>query len=202
MESVKHHRKMVNNSFSFEKFVRYFFAIEIVLTYLYTKHVATFSVHGEKFWLLVTIVALVAGTSLMSSWTIERNWISVIAGTILPILVYETVSLWRYFPVIRVITIAGTICAFVLGVYLATKRTKRINRVNIKRKACVIKTAFAARILLCLVLLITCVYGKVMISTHYTVSLSDILWQNWILKAAGVLFQLQKEHRFWKQLCV
>lgn len=174
MERVKRHRKIVNNSFSFEKFVRFFIAIEAVLTYLYIKHIATFSVQGNRFWLLVTIVALVAGVSLMLSWTIERNWISIIAGTILPILVYETVSLWRYFPVIRVITIVGTSSAFVLGVYLAAKRTNRIKRITIKRKACIIKTAFAARVFLCLVLLISCVYGKIMISTHYTVSFSDI----------------------------
>ena len=77
MEEKNRRTRMANNRFLFdERFVRYFAVIEILLVFLYTKHFATFSVHGNRIWVLVIVVVVFALSGLVLSWKLERNWIS------------------------------------------------------------------------------------------------------------------------------
>ena len=56
MEGKSRQNRIVNNRIPFERFVRLFAMIEIVLTFLYAKYFATFSVYGSRIWVLVIIV--------------------------------------------------------------------------------------------------------------------------------------------------
>ncbi|MBR0530136.1 MAG: hypothetical protein IJJ76_10315 [Ruminococcus sp.] len=105
MEGKNRQKGIVNNRISFERFVRLFVMIEIVLVFLYTKRFATFSVYGNRTWGLVIIVAVLALGSLVLSWKLERNWISRISGTLMPVLAYEAISMWRYSLAIRIMII-------------------------------------------------------------------------------------------------
>ena len=78
MEEKNRQNRIVQNRIPFERFVRLFAMIEIVLIFLYTKRFATFSVYGNRTWGLVIIVAVLALGSLVLSWKLERNWISLI----------------------------------------------------------------------------------------------------------------------------
>ena len=104
-ETTKRSIRVANNQFPFEIFVRFFALIEILLVFVYTKYIATFSVYGSRFWLLAIVIAVFAGGSLVLSWKLERNWLSLLSGTILPVLVFEVVSMWKYSLVIRIVSI-------------------------------------------------------------------------------------------------
>lgn len=92
MEGKSRQNRIVNNRIPFERFVRLFAMIEIVLTFLYAKYFATFSVYGSRIWVLVIIVSILAVGSLVLSWKAERNWVSLISGTLMPVLVYEAMK--------------------------------------------------------------------------------------------------------------
>ena len=176
MEVKNRQKGIVNNRISFERFVRLFVMIEIVLVFLYTKRFATFSVYGNRTWGLVIIVAVLALGSLVLSWKLERNWISLISGTLMPVLAYEAISMWRYSLAIRIMIIAGCFVAVAVGLIWAVKKANRTKRIRIKREVFVIKAARASRIICCLVLLSACICGKVLIASHYTISYSNIAY--------------------------
>lgn len=176
MEGKNRQKGIVNNRISFERFVRLFVMIEIVLVFLYTKRFATFSVYGNRTWGLVIIVAVLALGSLVLSWKLERNWISLISGTLMPVLAYEAISMWRYSLAIRIMIIAGCFVAVSVGLIWAVKKANRTKRIRIKREVFVIKAARASRIICCLVLLSACICGKVLIASHYTISYSNIAY--------------------------
>lgn len=98
--------------------------------FIYTKYIATFSVYGGRIWLLVITIAVFAGGSLVLSWKIERNWLSPLSGTILPVLVFEVISMWKYSLVIRIVSIIIGIIAITLGIIWASKKVSQIKRVN------------------------------------------------------------------------
>lgn len=176
MEKIKRSIRIVNNSFPFERFVRFFALIEILLVFIYTKYIATFSVYGSRIWLLVGAIVVFAGSSLVLSWKLERNWISLLSGTIFPILVFEVISMWKYSLVIRIASTIIAIIAIVLGIIWASKKVRKLKQVNFRREALIIKAARASRIICCLFLVGVCIYGKSLIDAHYAISHSDIAY--------------------------
>ena len=178
MEETKRRIRIANNRIPFERFIRFFALIEILLVFVYTKYIATFSVYGSRIWLLVSAIAVFAGGSLVLSWKLERNWISLLSGTILPVLVFEVISMWKYSPVIRIMSMSVGIIAIAFGIIWALKKVSQIKRVNLRREALIIKAARASRIICCLLLIGVCIYGKSLIATHYAVSYSDIAYNS------------------------
>lgn len=174
MEDKSIHTRIVNNRFPFKRFVRLFAITEVLLVFLYTKFFATFSVYGSHIWVLVIIVAVLAAGSLVLSWKLERNWISLISGTLMPVLVYETTSMWKYSLAIRIMVVAGGFIAVAVGFVWAVRKTNQIKRTRRKREVFIIKATRASRIICCLVLLGACICGKVLIASHYTISYSDV----------------------------
>ena len=73
MEGKSRQNRIVNNRIPFERFVRLFAMIEIVLTFLYAKYFATFSVYGSRIWVLVIIVSILAVGSLVLSWKADKR---------------------------------------------------------------------------------------------------------------------------------
>lgn len=176
MAETKRSIRVANNRFPFERFIRFFALLEILLAFVYTKYTATFSVYGSRLWLLAIAIAVFAGGSLVLSWKLERNWLSLLSGTILPVLVFEVVSMWKYSPVIRIVSIIVGIIAIALGIIWASKKVSQIKRINLRREALIIKAARASRIICCLLLIGVCIYGKSLITTHFTVNYSDIAY--------------------------
>ena len=176
MEGKTMQNGIVQNSIPFERFVRLFAMIEIAPVFIYAKRFATFSVYGNCIWALVIIVAVLAVGSLVLSWKLERNWISLISGTLMPVLAYEAISMWRYSLAIRIMILAGCFVSVAVGLIWAVKKLNRTKRIRIRREVFVIKAARASRVICCLVLLGSCICGKILIASHYTISCSDIAY--------------------------
>lgn len=176
MEEKNRRTRMANNRFPFERFVRYFAVIEMLLVFLYTKHFATFSVHGNRIWVLAIVVVVFALGGLVLSWKLERNWISLISGTLMPVLVFEATSMWKYSLAIRIMVVAGGFVSAVVGLIWAVKKVNRIKCVRSRHEAFIIKAARASRIICCLVLLGACICRKALIASHYSISYSDITY--------------------------
>ena len=174
MKDRNRRTRIANNRFPFVRFIRLFTGIEILLVFLYTKYFATFSVYGDRVRVLLIIAAVAASGSLVLSWRLERNWASLIGGTFLPVLLYEAISMRKYFPVIRIMLVAGGSVSVAVGFFYVAKKLGRIKRIRNRRKVFIIKTSHAARSIYCLVLLCACLYGKAMIATHYRISYSEI----------------------------
>lgn len=176
MEGKSRQNRIVNNRIPFEQFVRLFAMMEIVLAFLYAKCFTTFSVYGSRIWVLVIIVAVLALSSLVLSWKAERNWVSLISGTLMPVLAYEAISMWRYSLAIRIMILAGCFVSVAVGLIWAVKKVNQAKRIRIRREVFVIKAARASRVICCVVLLGACICGKVLIASHYTISYSDIAY--------------------------
>lgn len=176
MEGKNRQNGIVNNQIPFERFVLLFAMTEIALVFIYAKLFATFSVYGKRVWVLVVIVSVLAPGSLVLSWKRERNWISLISGTMMPVLAYEAISMWRYSLAIRIMIIAGCLVSVAVGLIWAIRKANRTKRIRIRREVFVIKAARVSRVICCLVLLGACVCGKVLISSHYTISYSDVAY--------------------------
>ena len=176
MEGKNRQIGIVNNQIPFERFVRLFTMIEIALVFLYTKHFASFSVYGNRIWGLVIIVAIFALGSLILSWKLERNWISLISGTLVPVLVYEAISMWKYSMAVRTMVLAGCFVSVATGLIWAARKVNRAERIRSRREVFVIKAARVSRVICCLVLLGACICGKLLIASHYTISYSDITY--------------------------
>ena len=174
MGESKRSIRIANNRLSFERFVRFFALIEILFVFVYMKYIATFSVYGSRIQLLVSVITVFAGGSLVLSWKYERNWISLLSGTILPLLVFEVISMWKYSFVIRIASTIAVIIAIALGIVWVSKKIRKLKRGNFRREMLIIKAARASRIICCLLLIGVCIYGKSLISTHFSVSYSDI----------------------------
>lgn len=144
MEETKRSVRIANNRIPFERFTRFFALIEILLVFVYTKYIATFSVYGSGIWLLVSAIVVFAGGSLVLSWKLERNWISLLSGTILPVLVFEVISMWKYSLVVRIVSTIVGIIAIALGISWASKKVSQIKRVHLRREALIIKAARAS----------------------------------------------------------
>lgn len=165
-----------NNTISFEAFIRLFVGVEILLLFLYTKYLATFSVYGNRVWIMILSVAVLAGGSLILCRKCERNWSSLLGGTLLPILVYEAICMGKYSLPIRIAgTVSGTI-AVIVGMIWTSGKENRIPRVRSKRKMWMPKAIRASGIIGCFLLTGVCLYGKVLIATHQTVCYKDVAY--------------------------
>lgn len=176
MSGTNRHSRIAHNIFSVHRFVQIFAAAKALLIYLYISHTATFSVYGNKRLELSVIIAIFAGSDLILSLKYERNWMGLMSGTLLPVLMYEAFSMWRYSSVIRTVVIIGGIFANISGCVWAAHKAHRIHNIRIKREVRFIKAAHASRVLCCLVLLGTCAYGKHLIDCQSSVSYSDIAY--------------------------
>ncbi len=174
MEKRNSGKKIANNKFSFENFIRFFVGLEILLVFLYTRYFTSFSIYGNRVWLLIAAITILAIGSLILSWKLERNWISLFTGTSLPVLTNEAVCLWKYSSVIQAILLIGIVSALALGVICGIKKTRNINRRSVKCEVFIVKASRASRVLGCLVLLCVCILGKSLIALQYTVSYNDI----------------------------
>lgn len=168
--------KISNNKMSFDSYIHVFAILEVIVTLFYTRFIATFSVYGDRVWLMVIVIVVFGGSGLILSWNYERNGISVITAVIMPILLYDVLILWKYSKVIRGAIVWGGIIALIVALCWVSRRSRLINRTSMKRRFFISKIAVAIRVVYCLVLLVTCVYGKILIRTHYTVSLKNIAY--------------------------
>ena len=91
-------------------------------------------------------------------------------------MLFETQSMWKYSSAIRRILILGLVISVLSAVLFAWFKTRRIKVDDIRHSVLQSKWAYFTRILCVIVLLVTCTYGKVFISTHYTVSMRDVVY--------------------------
>lgn len=176
MEGKIRRAGIVNNRISFERFACLFVIAELALVLLYLKRFATFSVYRDRVWLLVMIVVPIAVGNLVLSWKLERNWLSLISGTLMPVLVCEAISMWKYSVAVRLIVVIGCVGSVAAGLMWTARKMQRIRRIRGRQEVFVIKCARASRVVCCLMLLGACICGKVLIASHYTISYSDIAY--------------------------
>ena len=174
MDSEIKRIRILNNRFSFYTYLYLYFVLETILLYVYSGCFATFSINGSRTLVLILIVIFLSSINLVFTWRYERNWISLISGTLIPFLLYETITMWNYSLAIRLIVIDGAAIAFFWGIYWSKKKTRWIKKDQIKNKVFAIKAFRFARILICIVLLVSVILGKYLVATHYTVTLSAI----------------------------
>lgn len=165
-----------HNSMSVGTFIRLYAVVEILLVFLYVKYAATFSVYGTRLRDLIAITVVLVLGNMFFSVRRERNWISLLTGACIPVLLFETQSMWKYSGTIRKILIIGLVISVLTAVLFAWFKTRRIKADDIRRSVLQSKWAYLMRIFCVIVLLVTCTYGKVLINTHYTVSMRDIVY--------------------------
>lgn len=172
--------KIKNNKIPAKAYFKVFLMVEILFIFLYVRYAATFYVNGSRLWKLVAIAIVLGGYNYLASRKLERNVISLLTGTTMPIFLFDALYMWTYSGIIRRTIVVGTLAAL-LGASGASVwafiKARYIAKPSLKRKVLISKSAFLARVLLCAVLIGTCGYGKFLINTHYTVSYSDLLYE-------------------------
>ncbi len=165
-----------NNIFNFESFVRSFTVVETVLVFMYTRYIATFSISGAKVWLLIICVIVLAGGNLIMSWKYERNVVSLLNCTLLPLLFYESITMWKYSNKVIYFDIAGLIIAISSGLIITRRKALRV-RPESRKKYIAVKSVHTVSLVCCIALLGTCIYGRSLIETHHRVVYSDVSYQ-------------------------
>lgn len=174
MRKEKALKSASHNKLSPVSFAKLFVVLEIVSVFFYMKYGATFSVYGTRLRNLIIIAAFLGVGSLVLSIKRERNWISLFTGVCIPVLSYEAASMFKYSVFIQRVTFAGIIIAFFTAALCGWIKIRKIKKTRIRNSILISRSSYLMRIL-CLVLLIpVCIYGKVLINSHYTISMSDI----------------------------
>ena len=168
--------KISHNSMSVGTFIRLYVVIQILLLFLYVKYGATFSVYGIRLRSLIVIAAVLTLGNMLFSVGRERNWISLLTGASIPVMLFETQSMWKYSGAIRKILIIGLASSVLMAGLFAWLKTRRIKADDIRHSVLQSKWAYFTRVFCVIILLVTCTYGKVLINTHYTVSMRDIVY--------------------------
>lgn len=169
MEKISERIKTANNRIPASAYFKIFVAVELILNILYVKYAATFYVYGSRLWKLVAFAVVLGGYNYLASRKRERNIVSLIAGTAMPILLFEALYMWTYSDIVRKTIVVGTLAVLICAGVFALIKTRYITKPSVKRKVLVSKSAFLARVLLCVVLTSTCIYGKALINSHYTI---------------------------------
>ena len=181
MENNKEHiriAKIKNNKIPAKAYFKIFLVVEILFVFLYVRYAATFYVYGSRLWKLVVITIILGGYNYLASRKRERNIISLLTGAAMPILLFEALYMWTYSDVVRKAIAIGTLAVLVCASLYSLIKARNITKPVVKRKVLISKSAFLARVLLCIVLTGTCIYGKFLINTHYTVSFSELLYED------------------------
>lgn len=180
MENNKEHTriaKIKNNKIPAKAYFKVFLMVEILFIFLYVRYAATFYVNGSRLWKLVAIAIVLGGYNYLASRKFERNVISLLTGTTMPIFLFDALYMWTYSGIVRRTIVVGTLVALIGASVWASIKARDIAKQSLKRKVLISKSAFLARCLLCAVLIGTCGYGKFLIKTHYTVSYSDLMYE-------------------------
>lgn len=174
MGSVKFVKSTSHNKLSPVSFAKLFVALEIVAVFLYMKYGATFSIYRTRLRNLIFVVVILGIGSLALSIKRERNWISLFSGVCIPVLAYEVTNMFKYSDTIRRITIVGTIIAIFTAGLWGWFNTRKIRKTKIRSDVLISRSSYLMRIFCMALLIPVCVYGKVLINSHYTISMSDI----------------------------
>lgn len=163
-------RRKINNQFPVNDYTKMFVILEAALSVVYVKYMASFSVYGNRMRNLAFMLVIFGLGNYLLSVKRERNWVSLITGTSIPILLFETVGMWKYFSYIRWFSVVG-IGISCLAALLWTCITNK--KLHYDRSAVLSKYGYFVRIICSISLLIACLCGKYFMSTHYTVSMRE-----------------------------
>lgn len=169
-------KRKSENIFNFESFVRAFTVAETILIFIYTRYVASFSISGMRVGLFIICVIVLAGGSLIMSWKYERNIVSLLNCTLLPLLFYESMTMWKYSINVFYIDIAGLIIAILSGLIITKRKALRV-RPEKKKKYIAVKSVHTVSLVCCIALFGTCIYGRSLIETHHRVSYCEVKYQ-------------------------
>ena len=96
------------------------------------------------------------------------------SGTCIPVLVYEAFNMCKYSERIQTLISIGMVISLITAVLLASVHVRGIKKAGIRRSVLISKSVHFSRILCSILLIAVCIYGKVLINSHYTISMSDI----------------------------
>ena len=169
--------KLTNNRFPFERYVRLYVVAQILLTYIYITKLSAFSIRDSRIPILVALVVILSGGCLIFSWKRERNWISLLCGTIQPLLMFESSCFWKYSTNIRVLLAVGGIILTFAGMIWAAKKARGIRLQSMKREFFIIKLIRAMCVLGCALFLSGCLYGRALFVISYTVASREVSYE-------------------------
>lgn len=89
MEKTRFEKRFSHNKFTPGCFAKLSVAFEIIVVLLYVRYAATFSVYGNKLISLIVLTVILGAGGMALSIKRERNWISLLSGACIPVLIYE-----------------------------------------------------------------------------------------------------------------
>lgn len=146
-------------------FAEAFIVLLFVEAYIYYKFLATFSMVGVRAVFFLAIVLICGGFGIAFSLRCHRNILSLLIGVTFPILLYDSLIMCQFISQIRKFIIMGIVVAFVvvtIEVWNVTNRKRFIRKlVVVSRTAC------------CIVLLVSSLYGNILIHNERTLALRE-----------------------------
>lgn len=174
MAKTRFEKRFSHNKFTPGCFAKLSVALEIIVVLLYVRYAATFSVYGNKLISLIVLTVILGIGGMVLSIKRERNWISLFSGACIPVLVYETFNMRKYSERIQTLISIGMVISLITAVLLALVNARGIKKTGLRRSVLISKSVHLSRILCSILLIAVCIYGKVLINSHYTISMSDI----------------------------
>ena len=174
MEKTRFEKRFSHNKFTPGCFAKLSVAFEIIVVLLYVRYAATFSVYGNKLISLIVLTVILGAGGMALSIKRERNWISLLSGACIPVLIYEAFNMCKYSERIQTIICIGMVISLITAVLLALVNTRGIKKTGLRKSVLISKGVHFSRILCSILLIAVCIYGKVLINSHYTISMNDI----------------------------
>lgn len=174
MKVLRNKKKLAHNTEDTSSYMKYYVLFASLAVFFYIKYGSTFNIHGDELRNLIILSVSLGIVNLFTSLKRERNWVSLITGTCVPVLLFEVIILWRYSIIIRRVWLIGMVISCLIADSWAINNARKIKNTKLKRSVVSSRAFYLTRILCVVLSFVLCVYGKVIINTHQPVSMSDI----------------------------
>ena len=175
MKITKNYAK---NRFSETNYLMIAALASFLACFLYCRFFATFSLDSSgQYAGFFTCFLLVGGIGFLLSLFGQRNILSLVTVVLLPILLYDSVQMWKYSDLLVWLDLSSVLVAGIAAFFYTKRKTTDIRRPSLKKKVRIGVASQVMRCIVCGFLLIGVITCKSWINHKKTVLLKEVLYQ-------------------------
>lgn len=172
--------EFVHNRFDMKTYTKVLAISSAIVLFIYIRYFATFSIAPLGDYVKLFVLVVILGGSLWKlSCRLHRNVIGIVTISVLPVLLYDAVTMWKYETQVRVLIPVGATVICIIAVISSFVKSKSIRRSGLKRRVFIETMASFCRVFGCVLLLACVICGKRHIQEQHS------LWYNQVIYNAS-----------------
>ena len=149
-----------------------------ISSFFYGRFFATFALDSfGKYAGFFACVLMIGGGGFLLSQFGQRNLLSLATVVLLPILLYDSIRMWKYVNLILWLDIASVLTGGIVAFFYTKRKTLGIKKASLRKKVGIGVSAQVMRCVICVFLLIGVITGKSWINHRKTVLLKEVLYR-------------------------